>query len=131
MVAIPSPSRYIGPGGAVEVRLSSPSAGAQCLRRSANPVGVRRLTGFCHQAGGVMPDQVMIRAEGLRKVYGNTEALSDLTFEVPEGDVLGFIGANGAGKTTALRILAGLTRPSGGWAEVDGVDVAGGQGTAT
>ncbi len=75
-----------------------------------------------------MPGQTMIRAEGLRKVYGNTEALSDLTFEVPEGDVLGFIGANGAGKTTALRILAGLTRPSGGWAEVDGVDVAGGRG---
>jgi ABC-2 type transport system ATP-binding protein len=74
-----------------------------------------------------MPDQVMIRAEGLRKAYGTTEALCDLTFEVAAGEVLGFIGANGAGKTTALRILAGLTRPSGGWAEVDGVDVAGGR----
>jgi ABC-2 type transport system ATP-binding protein len=72
-----------------------------------------------------MPGQVMIKAEGLRKVYGSTEALSELTFEVPEGEVFGFIGANGAGKTTTLRILAGLTRPNGGWAEVDGVDVAG------
>jgi ABC-2 type transport system ATP-binding protein len=65
----------------------------------------------------------MIKAEGLRKIYGHTEALSELTFEVRQGDVFGFIGANGAGKTTTLRILAGLTRPNGGWAEVDGVDV--------
>ncbi len=71
-----------------------------------------------------MPGQVIIKAEGLRKVYAGTEALSDLTFEVPEGEVFGFIGANGAGKTTTLRILAGLARPSAGWAEVDGVDVA-------
>jgi ABC-2 type transport system ATP-binding protein len=71
-----------------------------------------------------MPGQVMIKAEGLRKVYAGTEALSDLTFEVPAGEVFGFIGANGAGKTTTLRILAGLARPSAGWAEVDGVDVA-------
>jgi ABC-2 type transport system ATP-binding protein len=65
----------------------------------------------------------MIKAEGLMKIYGHTEALSELTFEVRQGDVFGFIGANGAGKTTTLRILAGLTRPNGGWAEVDGVDV--------
>jgi ABC-2 type transport system ATP-binding protein len=73
---------------------------------------------------GPMTSAPMIKAEGLRKVYGTTEALSDLSFEVAQGEVFGFIGANGAGKTTTLRILAGLTRPSGGWAEVDGVDVA-------
>ena len=69
----------------------------------------------------------IIRAEGLRKLYGGNEALSDLSFEVAEGEVLGFIGANGAGKTTTLRILAGLSRPSGGWAEVDGADVVTGR----
>ena len=138
VVAVPSPSRYIGPGGAVEVRLSSPSAGlnvygevptlsGSASRASAVAAGFYARAAGSARAAGLMPGQIMIRAEGLRKVYGNTEALSDLTFEVPEGDVLGFIGANGAGKTTALRILAGLTRPSGGWAEVDGVDVAGGR----
>ena len=71
-----------------------------------------------------MTSKPIIKAEGLRKVYASTVALTDFSFEVPEGEVFGFIGANGAGKTTTLRILAGLTRPSGGWAEVDGVDVA-------
>ncbi|HXW80595.1 MAG TPA: ABC transporter ATP-binding protein [Acidimicrobiales bacterium] len=67
----------------------------------------------------------MISAEGLTKRYGSTEALSGLSFQVPEGEVFGFIGANGAGKTTTLRILAGLSRPDAGWAKVDGVDVLG------
>jgi ABC-2 type transport system ATP-binding protein len=74
-------------------------------------------------SGGAATSAVMIKAESLRKVYGQTAALSELSFEVAEGEVFGFIGANGAGKTTTLRILAGLTTPSGGWAEVDGADV--------
>ena len=68
----------------------------------------------------------IISAEGLTKRYGSTEALSGLSFEVPEGEIFGFIGANGAGKTTTLRILAGLSRPDAGWAQVGGVDVVGG-----
>ncbi len=70
-----------------------------------------------------MTGAAIIHAEGLTKRYGSTEALTGLSFEVPEGEVFGFIGANGAGKTTTLRILAGLSRPDGGWARVDGLDV--------
>ena len=70
-----------------------------------------------------MSGAAIIRAEGLTKRYGSTEALTGLSFEVPEGEVFGFIGANGAGKTTTLRILAGLSRPDAGWARVDGLDV--------
>ena len=114
------------------MRLSSPSGSPQRLRRSTHAFGCRRRPPHYEheQAGRLMPGQVIIKAEGLRKVYGGTVALSDLTFEVPEGEVFGFIGANGAGKTTTLRILAGLARPSAGWAEVDGVDVATGSGPA-
>ena len=65
----------------------------------------------------------IVTAHCLSKRYAGTPALADLSFDVAEGEVFGFIGANGAGKTTTLRILAGLTRPSGGWAEVDGADV--------
>src|SRR5690242_2085584 len=59
-----------------------------------------------------------IHTEGLGKRYGKKWALSDCTFDVPEGRVCGLVGANGAGKTTLLRMLAGLSNPSTGSAEV-------------
>ena len=63
-------------------------------------------------------------AEGLGKQYGDLWALRDLDLEVPPGTVLGLLGHNGAGKTTAIRILTTLTTPSEGRALVAGVDVA-------
>jgi ABC-2 type transport system ATP-binding protein len=63
-----------------------------------------------------------IRTEGLSKRYGDTLALDSLTLEVSEGEVYGFLGPNGAGKTTTIRLLLGLHRPSGGSAELFGVD---------
>ena len=66
----------------------------------------------------------MIVTEGLRKRYGETEALAGLDLTVPAGTVHGLLGPNGAGKTTAVRILATLIRPDGGRAEVAGYDVA-------
>ena len=56
-----------------------------------------------------MPE--MIHATGLRKRYGDVEALRGLDLEVPEGSVLALLGPNGAGKTTAVRCLATLLRP--------------------
>jgi ABC-2 type transport system ATP-binding protein len=64
----------------------------------------------------------MIRASNLSKFYGGKRALGPVTFEIKDGETVGFLGLNGAGKTTALRILACDLRPSGGSIEVGGVD---------
>src|SRR3954467_10412956 len=73
----------------------------------------------------------MIRASNLSKFYGGKRALGPVSFEINPGETVGFLGLNGAGKTTALRILACDLRPSGGTVEVGGVDaVADPQGCA-
>jgi ABC-2 type transport system ATP-binding protein len=64
----------------------------------------------------------MIRASNLSKFYGGKHALGPVSFEINDGEAVGFLGLNGAGKTTALRILACDLRPSGGTIEVGGVD---------
>src|ERR1700736_4659702 len=64
-----------------------------------------------------------IVADGLVKRFGEVEAVKGVSFEVPEGRVLGLLGPNGAGKTTAVRMLTTLLRPDGGRARVLGVDV--------
>ena len=64
-----------------------------------------------------------IVADGLVKRFGDVEAVRGVSFEVPEGQVLGVLGPNGAGKTTAVRMLTTLLKPDGGTARVLGVDV--------
>jgi ABC-2 type transport system ATP-binding protein len=61
-----------------------------------------------------------IVSAGLGKRFGRTWAVRDCTFDVPEGSLCALVGANGAGKTTVLRMLAGLSRPTEGKAEVAG-----------
>ena len=65
-----------------------------------------------------------VEASGLRKAFGETEALRGVDLAVPRATVLGLLGPNGAGKTTTVRILATLLRPDGGFARIDGIDVA-------
>src|SRR5690606_24866664 len=65
----------------------------------------------------------MIQAEHLVKWYGPTQALDDLTFEIPQGQIVGFLGPNGAGKSTTIRILTGYLPPTSGSARVAGHDV--------
>jgi ABC-2 type transport system ATP-binding protein len=67
--------------------------------------------------------ELAIRAEGLRKQYGDVEALGGVDLAVPAGTVLGLLGPNGAGKTTTVRILTTLLPPDGGTATVAGFDV--------
>jgi ABC-2 type transport system ATP-binding protein len=64
----------------------------------------------------------IIEAQNLSHRYGKTEALRDLTLSVPEGTVCALLGANGAGKTTAIKVVMNLLRPTGGRATVLGVD---------
>lgn len=64
----------------------------------------------------------MIRATNLSKYYGGKRALASVSFEIADGETVGFLGLNGAGKTTALRILACDLRPSSGSIEIGGVD---------
>lgn len=65
-----------------------------------------------------------IEAKELTRTFGTFTAVDHITFDVKPGEVFGFLGANGAGKTTAIRILTGLLRPSSGSASVAGYDVA-------
>ena len=64
----------------------------------------------------------MIRAEGLRKTYGDFPAVVGSDFAVDRGEIFGIVGPNGAGKTTTLKMLSGLVEPTDGVAEVDGRD---------
>ena len=65
-----------------------------------------------------------IDAKGLTRTFDSFTAVDHITFDVRAGEVFGFLGANGAGKTTAMRMLTGLLRPSAGSATVAGYDVA-------
>ncbi len=69
-------------------------------------------------------DERSIITEHLTRRFGAFTAVDDLTFDVGRGEVFGFLGANGAGKTTAIRMLCGLLRPTSGQAEVAGCDIA-------
>lgn len=62
----------------------------------------------------------VIEVRNLTKRYGRTLAVDDLSFTVPAGRVTGFVGPNGAGKSTTLRMMLGLTRPTGGQVRFDG-----------
>ncbi len=63
-----------------------------------------------------------IEVHNLSKSFGDVQALSDIGFQVAQGEIFGLLGPNGAGKTTAISILLGLTRPSGGEVRVFGKD---------
>lgn len=66
----------------------------------------------------------VIKVSHLVKAFGHFRAVDDISFNVRKGEIFGFLGANGAGKTTAMRMLTGLSQPTGGHAEVAGYDIA-------
>jgi ABC-2 type transport system ATP-binding protein len=64
----------------------------------------------------------VVRVENIRKLYGQTVAVSDVSFEVQQGEIFGLIGPNGAGKTTTMECVEGLRKPDGGTIAVFGLD---------
>jgi ABC-2 type transport system ATP-binding protein len=67
---------------------------------------------------------MVISTQHLRKLFGDFVAVDDVTLEIPAGQIFGFLGPNGSGKTTTIRMLLGLLKPSGGTAYVLGKDVS-------
>lgn len=65
----------------------------------------------------------VIQVEGLTKKYGSFTAVDAISFEVHEGEIFGFLGANGAGKTTAMKMLCGIVHPTAGRGSVAGYDI--------
>ncbi len=70
-----------------------------------------------------MDNKKAITAKHLTKRFGDFTAVDEISFEVSKGEIFGFLGANGAGKTTAMRMLCGLSLPSSGEATVAGLDI--------
>ena len=70
-----------------------------------------------------MDNSPVITASHLTKRFGEFTAVDDISFDVRKGEIFGFLGANGAGKTTAMRMLCGLSLPTSGEATVAGFDV--------
>jgi len=69
------------------------------------------------------PAPAVIQVEHLSRTFGAFRAVDDVTFDVRRGEVFGFLGSNGAGKSTTIRMLCGLLAPTSGRASVDGLDV--------
>jgi ABC-2 type transport system ATP-binding protein len=70
-----------------------------------------------------MPDDAAVRADALTKTFGSFTAVDAVSFAVRPGEIFGFLGANGAGKTTVIRMLCGLIPPTSGGATVAGYDI--------
>jgi ABC-2 type transport system ATP-binding protein len=68
--------------------------------------------------------EIMVSATGLTRLFGEFVAVDRVSFEVAPGEIFGFLGSNGAGKTTVIRMLCGLLKPTSGSGTVAGFDVA-------
>ncbi len=70
-----------------------------------------------------MSNEFSIEVEHLSKHFGSFKAVDDISFNVKKGEIFGFLGANGAGKSTAMKMLCGLSKPSAGKAKIAGFDI--------
>ena len=70
-----------------------------------------------------MSQEKIITVKNLTKIFGSFTAVNSISFEVNKGEIFGFLGANGAGKTTAMKMLIGISKPTSGEALVAGFDI--------
>ena len=70
-----------------------------------------------------MKEKNVIQVKNLTKKFGDFTAVNNITFKVKQGEIFGFLGANGAGKTTAMKMLIGISKPTSGEAQVADFDV--------
>lgn len=70
-----------------------------------------------------MKNEIVIQSDKLTKIFGDFVAVNEISFDVYSGEIFGFLGANGAGKTTAMRMLCGLSIPTSGNAKIAGFDI--------
>ncbi|MFC2622247.1 MAG: ATP-binding cassette domain-containing protein [Prevotella denticola] len=82
-----------------------------------NPPAIEKLE------AGTKSNENVIEVEHLVKAFGSFHAVDDISFTVRKGEIFGFLGANGAGKTTAMRMLTGLSQPTDGNGKVAGFDI--------
>ena len=85
-----------------------------------NPPGIEKVATMSQHTG---QDDNVIEVEHLVKAFGNFHAVDDISFSVRRGEIFGFLGANGAGKTTAMHMLTGLNLPTSGTGRVAGYDI--------
>ena len=85
-----------------------------------NPPGIEKVATMSQLTG---QDDNVIEVEHLVKAFGNFHAVDDISFSVRRGEIFGFLGANGAGKTTAMHMLTGLNLPTSGTGRVAGYDI--------
>ena len=89
------------------------------------PSAVDAPPALTEQTARVVGDEVVLRVSGLSKSFGGLKAVSDVSFEVKQGELLGVIGPNGAGKTTMFNLLNGFIRADAGRVEYDGYNLVG------
>ena len=80
--------------------------------------------GLEHEKETAVNEENVIEVEHLVKAFGSFHAVDDISFKVKKGEIFGFLGANGAGKTTAMRMLTGLSQPTSGKGRVAGFDIS-------
>ncbi len=70
-----------------------------------------------------MKDEMLVQVERLTRSYGDIRAVDEISFTLRKGQVLGFLGLNGAGKSTTMRMLAGVLAPDAGRITINGADL--------